>query len=258
MAKRKDSEALFEIIARTRASQDPAAINVPEWMSKKPAQQEAEAGVEPGQEPKAEQAPPKLLLKSEPIGSRRFQIPPSLLAIRDWRVTVSLNFVTCAVLGLAMLTLLLSMLVIGYKWGAASAPPQRVVPPLRPSVLGNNDLGEPTPKPAAPQRVNGKYYMLIQGVEGITEQHKAEAQRIVDFCNEAHLPADIGEMRDPNQYIVWSLTGFDSPDNPEAKEYAEQIKELGKQYKAKYRTYELRQAYPSGDWPWFHQYRPGG
>ncbi|MBA7471603.1 hypothetical protein ES707_06909 [subsurface metagenome] len=255
MAKKKDSEALFEIIARTRASQDPAAINVPEWMSKKPPQQEAEAGVEPGQEPKAEQAPPKLLLKSEPTGSRQFQMPPSLLAIRDWRVTVSLNFVSCAVLGLALLTLLLSMLVIGWKWGAASAPGPSEVPLYNPGVMGKKDPGDITPKPAAPQREVGKFYMLIQGVEGITERHKAEAQRIVDFCNEANLPADIGQMRDPNQYIVWSLTGFDSPDNPEAKEYAEQIKELGKQYKAKYRTYELRQAYPGGAWPWFHEYR---
>lgn len=258
MVKRKDSEALFEIIARTRASQDPAAINVPAWMSKKPAQQEPEAGVEPGQAPKAEQAPPKLLLKTGPTGSRRFQIPPALLAIRDWRVTVSLNFVTCAVIGLALLTLLLSMLVIGYKWGASSASGPSEVPPYKPGVLGNKDPGHIPTRLAAPQRVNGKYYMLIQGVEGITEQHKAEAQRIVDFCNEGNLPADIGEMRDPNQYVVWSLTGFDSPDNPDAKEYAEQIKELGKLYKAKYKTYELRQAYPSGEWPWFHQHKPGG
>lgn len=258
MAKRKDSEALFEIIARTRASQDPAAINVPEWMSKKPAQQEAEAGVEPGQVPKAEQAPPKLLLKSEPTGSRRFQIPPALLAIRDWRVTVSLNFVTCAVIGLALLTLLLSMLVIGWKWGASSASGPSEVPPYKPGVLGNKDPGNIPTRLAAPQRVNGKYYMLIQGMGGITDEYYAEAKMIVDFCNRADLPADIGQMRTPEQYIVWSLTGFDSPDTPEAQEYAQRIKALGKDYKTEGGTYEFRQSDPVGKWPWFHQYRSGG
>ncbi len=258
MVKKKDSEALFEIIAKTRASQDPAAINVPKWMSKKPPEQEAEAGVEPGQKPKAEQVPPKLLLKSEPIGSRRFQIPPSLLAIRDWRVAVSLNFVTCAVLGLALLTLLLSMLVIGYKWGAPSAPPPRVEPPLRPGVLGSNDPSDIPPRPAAPQRVNGQYYMLVQGMGGMTDEHHAEAKMIEDFCSRANLPADIGVMRMPRQYVVWSLTGFESPDSPEAQEYAQRIKALGKEYKREHGTYEFKQSNPVGKWPWFHQYKLGG
>jgi hypothetical protein len=229
-------------------------------MSKKPAQQEAEAeaGVEPGQEPKADQTPSKLLLKTKPIGSRRFQMPPSLQAIRDWQATVSLNFVSCAVLGLALLTLLVSMLAIGWKWGAASATAPREEPPFRPSVIDNKDPSDIPPKPVAPQRVAGKYYMLIQGMDGVAAEHWAEAKRIVDFCNRENLPVNIGEMRKAKRLVVWSLTGFDSPDNPEADEYAQQIKALGKKYKADYKTYEFRQTDPVGNWPVFHQYRPSG
>lgn len=257
MAKRKDSEALFEIIAKTRNSQDSSAIAVPEWMSKKPAEQrEPEGGPEPREEPKAAQAPPQAPLKGGRAAPRRFQMPSSLLAIRDWRVTVSLNFVSCAVLGLALLTLLLSMLVIGWKWGAASAPSPREAAPYRPDVLGKKDLSRTTTKPPAPKRVDGKYYMLIQATDGITPDHLAEAQRIAAFCNEANLPADIGVIRELKQYIVWSLTGFDSADSQEAKEYAERIKALGQNYKAKYGTYEFRQADPVGNWPVFHEYRP--
>ena len=231
-------------------------IHVPEWMSKKPPEQEAAGGIEPGQEVQAEQALPEPPFKAAPAKPRSTEILRPLLAIRDGRVAVSLDYVWCGVLGLALVTLVLAVFLLGWKLGAGSAPGPGVPVPEKRDVLGEKDAARPKPRPPAPERVVGKYYMLIQGVEGMTEQHKAEAERIVEFCQEAGLQVDIGQMLDPDQYVVWSLTGFDSPDSQEAKEYARRVRELGKKYKAKYGTYELRQAYPSGDWPWFHQYRP--
>ena len=252
MPKKRNSEGLFEIISRARASQDSSLINVPEWMSRKPPEQQTEAGAEPGDEGEAEQPPPS------PVRARirRLEIPRRLLAIRNARVTLSLNFVSCAVVALALATLLASMFVIGWKWGARSASAGRPAVPHRPDVLGKKNLRRTVAGPVLPERVAGKYYMLIQGLDGVAAEHWTEAKMIVDFCNKANLPADIGQTRDPKQYVVWSLTGFDSPDGSQAQEYAQQIEALGKKYKDEHRTYEFRQTDPVGNWPVFHQYRP--
>lgn len=259
MAKRKGSEALFEIIAKTKDSQDSSAITVPEWMSKKPAEQrEPEAGPEPREEPEAAQAPPQAPLKGGRAEPRRPEVPRPLLGIRDGQVIVSLNFFSCVVLGLALATLVVSMFVLGWKWGARSAAGTTVAAPYRPDVLGKKDPSRTTTKPPVPKRVDGKYYMLIQALGGTAAKHWAEAKMIVDFCNKADLPADIGRMRNPSQYVVWSLTGFDSPDSREAQRCAQRIEALGQRYKTEHGTYEFKQTDPVGNWPWFHQYRPRG
>ena len=252
MPKKRNSEGLFEVIAKARDSQEPSLVNVPEWMSRKPPEQQTEAGVEGGGEAEAEQPPPR------PVWTRlrRLEIPRRLLAVRDARVTLSLNFVSCAVVALALATLLVSMFVIGWKWGAGSASAGRPAVPRRPDVLGKKNLRRTVARAELPERVAGKYYMLIQGLDGVAAEHWTEAKMIVDFCNKAKLPADIGQMRDPKRLVVWSLTGFDSPDGSQAQKYAQQIKALGQKYKAERGTYEFRQADPVGNWPVFHQYRP--
>ncbi len=258
MAKKRNSEALFEVISRTRDSQDPSMIHVPAWMSKKPPEQDAADGDEPKQQAQAEQAQPMQPLDAAPAKPRSFEILRPLLAIGDKRVAISLNYLWCGVLGLAMVTLVLSAFLLGWKMGGPSDVRPREPVPEKREVLGEEDLTTTTPPAPLPERVDGKYYMLIQGVGSVGEQHLAEAKKIVDYCAKANLPADIGQMRDPTQYVVWSLTGFDSPDSPEAKKYFEQIKALGKKYKADHGTYEFKQPDPVGKWPWFHQYRPRG
>jgi len=252
MPKKKNTEGLFEVISRARASQDSPHTNVPEWMSSKPPEQQTEAGAEGGVELEAEQAPPSPLRTR----LRQLEIPRRLLAVRNARVTLSLNFVSCAVVALALATLLVSMFVIGWKWGTRSASADKPAVPYRTDVLGKKNLRRTVARQEPPERVAGKYYMLIQGLDGVAAEHWAEAKMIVDFCNKAKLPADIGQMRDPKRLVVWSLTGFDSADSRQAKDYAEQIKTLGKKYKVERGTYEFRQADPVGNWPVFHQYRP--
>ena len=247
MAKRKDSEGLFEIISRTKSTQGASPMEVPEWMSRKPGQQ-------PHPTAEAEQAPPPPTPRAEPTESPG--LTRAILSLREARVTMSLNYVSCGVIILALLTLLIGMFVLGRRSAIGRGRVEGSSAPYSPGVLGKKGQERITTRSAAAARVAGKYYMVIEGLGGITPERWDDAKSIVEFCKKANLPADIGQMRNPRQYVVWSLTGLGSADSPEAVDYAQQIKELGQKYKDKYGTYDFIQTDPVGNWPWFHQYRP--
>ena len=96
--------------------------------------------------------------------------------------------------------------------------------------------------------VKGKYYLVVQGMRGMTDELRGEADAIAAFLNARGEPVKVMTFRGPPaQYIVVSLRGFDLPDSPEAKRYLRAIEEQGKLYRGQGGRYDFKQ----GDNGWF-------
>lgn len=238
MAKKKDSMALFEVIWKTRPAQRDSGINVPEWM--KPggeAPPDAEARKPDGEAP----------TEAAPIA------PPA-------RVTLSLSQaqLALAVVGLAI------VLVVAFVLGRAtvgSLTPAGDAPQATPAIdeVAAYDVGgspqAPLAFPADEPRVSGRYYLVIQGMRGMTAEHRQAADEIVAYLRGEGVPAEVGTYSGkPRQYVVWSLTGFDASDSPEALGYVGYIEELGQRYKARGGRYEFSHRDREGRLkPWFQR-----
>ena len=109
-----------------------------------------------------------------------------------------------------------------------------------------NVAGQPkTP----PKRFSGKYYLVIQGMQGAGETHRKEAERIVEYLQVKNVAAEVRTYHGPpQQYVVWSLDQFDLPSSKAAEDYVEFIEELGKQYKAKGGKYAFKQTNGNAWW----------
>ncbi|MGA2266077.1 MAG: hypothetical protein ABSH10_06560 [Phycisphaerae bacterium] len=94
----------------------------------------------------------------------------------------------------------------------------------------------------------GKYYLVVQGLRGMDSSHRADADAIAAFLNANGEPVTVMTYKGtPQQYIVLSKRGFDSPDSPEAKKYLRAIEEQGKLYKNQGGKYDFNQ----GESGWF-------
>jgi len=158
---------------------------------------------------------------------------PSRRQILLWALLAALAFMT---------------FVIGFFAGRMTAPEP---PPAKPP--GRTELSTDA-APRAPQRTPGKYYLVIQQLQGGAQADHTEADLIVEFCAKHNTPADIQQTRS-GKYVVWSLTSFDSPRSAEALAFAQKIEELGKEYFSRNRTYRFQQrTSPSAPLdPWFQQ-----
>jgi hypothetical protein len=232
VTKKKDSVALFEVISKNRQVQGESGMGVPDWMGK---------GAEPpspGQEAAvsvASKAP------SKPI--------EPLLSTATGRLTLSLNYVSCMVAALALVLLLALAFWLG-RWSARSAA--QAAPGTE---QGSQQSAEKANNPASPadkqimRREDGKYYLVIQGVQGVTGEHKADADAIVQWLAKQTVKAETRELGGPSrQYVVLSFDGFDSTDSASAKKFVETIEELGRRYGRDGGKYAFKQNPAS---PWF-------
>ena len=277
MAKKKNSEALFEVISRSKGDRATRGLAVPDWM-RPPSEREGppeaqdqpeapEAGVDaPAEEPPELPKPPKPPAARKPKPERRPEPKPAgpkpsvwpIVAVEDGRVKISLNPLSSAlVLGMLVLVML-GVFLIGWK----AAPRQEVVSAAgmgvehRPDVLGGQgrDRVRDRTQPEAPKHVVGKYYMIVYGLAGKSADDLKEARSIEKFCNDAGMPVTVYEMQ--GQYIIYGLTGFDAEDSIEATKYAVKMQQLGKRYKTEINGQEFKQTDPRGRWPWFLKF-PG-
>ena len=249
MSKKRKSEGLFEAISKATDDQHSSFMRVPDWVYKKPEQAADEKQIEPPIPPKTK--PPKTKVPAKPDKTFR----PIISVDKDNKqITVAMNFVSWSVVALAVLVVLIG----AFTLGRISAPESTVpgpTEPYRPDVLEPPAESPPAQPPSASGRITGKYYMIVQGLGGMTEQHLKQAEKIVKFCKDAGKPVTINRMHNPDQYIIWSLEAFDNPRSAQAVESALSIETLGKKYKEKHGTYNFRQTAPGGRWPWFAPYR---
>ncbi len=237
MAKKKDSVALFEVLTRTRQNRKEAGLGVPSWMgSSKPADQAGELQpISPAPEVGAIPADP-------------------MVSTADGRLKLSLNYVSCLVAALGLVVLLVLAFWLGHWTGRALGadgpqPPAVGQRPQQPS--GQPPPGDQGPTPAV--RVSGKYYPVIQGTQGLTQQRYEDAEKIVQYLARNGLQADVRIWRGtPRQYVVWSLSGFDSPQSDEALEFIARVEQLGRKYLAEGGRYGFSQRDRAGRLkPWF-------
>lgn len=273
-SKRKDAVALFEAISKTKPRPD-ANMNVPAWMQK-----QGDAQAAQGQTPVAPQTPgstqpqagtpavseqaltpvpavPAVEVRSRPEAVVAGGADEPVFSTVGGRLKLAMDYRTAGFVGAGAVVLLIVAFVLGRVSGPRPAATDANVPPMKPDVVqpGNKPgttravvREQPLPPPAGaaalapatPQRVKGKFYIVIQGMAGKTDALKEEAFRIADFCTKHNLPADVAELGS-RSFIVWSLQPFDSASDPQAKKYAEEIEKVGKLYKAAGGKYDFMQ-----------------
>ena len=243
VAKKKKSVALFEVISKTRDKNPDSEVAVPDWI--KPPGQSDQQNQE-AQAPDAQGAAAREPVPPEPeaqgpaspdeVAAPEAPSPPTLPTTSTWeprrsseapktsdlpvwstaggRLTLSLNYVSCLVVSMGVLLLIIGAFVLGRMTASDPAPPGR--------------SGKPVVK-----RQVGKYYLVIETLAGKTREARAEAERIVKFCNANGEPSQVQLLGD--NLIVWSLTPFDSPKKEEVLAHALFVQnELGAKYARKY------------------------
>ena len=220
MVRKKDSVALFEVISKSRGKHQESGMSVPRWIT--------------GSEEPEEPASPEERLRVEPDRPAPTMREPSgpaepMFATSGRRLKVSLNYLSCTIVVLGLVLALAG----AFALGRATAPASPVEKPGK-TTAGTRQVKGPVrgtrpPVTRNPRRVLGKYYLVIESLKGKGLKDRAEAERIAEFCKQNGEPADVQSMG--TKYIVWSLTGFDSPRSEAAIRHARFIQDnLGKEY----------------------------
>ena len=241
--------ALFEVISKSRDKNPDSEVLVPNWV--KPDQQDPQdqepAAPEPiAPEPEIETPAPQ---DEEAVSEAPAPSAPILPTTSTWeprpasdapktsdlpvwstdggRLTLSLNYVSCLVVSTGVL-----LLIAGAFWLGRTTAPSPVIP---------GRTGQPVVK-----RQVGKYYMVIQTLDGFTTATMAEAKQIVKFCSANGEPSEVKQVG--KNLIVWSATPFDSRNSEEVIAHALFVQnELGVKYARKYGSkYKFRQPQKNG------------
>jgi len=254
--KRKNATALFEVIAKSKQKPADIAMRVPD-KSPRP-----EEGAAPAPERTEPPAAPPAAPRPEPSRPRPAPTPrpavalESVLSTTGGRLRLSLNYVSASVAGAAVVLLLVLAFTVGRSAREQGPQQQEQAGLPSPGAAQPHDkaASQIVAPPAKPARVEGKYYLVIESLQGNADRHKTEAFRIADFCTQMGEPADVQLWR--SQYIVWSLTPFNSPSDSAAMKHADTVEKLGDNYFRKYRTYKFKQRDSSGQLrPLFLPYR---
>lgn len=270
MRKKKDGPALFELIHKGRAKAGDL-LTVPDWMSgsKKP------LGTPPVQPPRGEGpyqvedspaagrgAPARASAKSRRLG----RLHERVLVAEGRRLRLTVSTAQAVLIGVAGVLLIVVVFVLGLvaRHVSSSSQARRGGGPLAvqdrsPQAGAGAERREvPVARRAEPWStaanggqptlVRGKYYLVIQGLMGMADEHRAEAEAIAQYLNSKGEPVAVMVFRGPpRQYVVVSLRGFDMADSPEAQRYLRAIEEQGRLYSRQGGRYDFRQ----GDKGWF-------
>lgn len=249
MPKRKDSIALFEVITKGKDSHG-ESVSVPNWAQGQAQATPAPVGegepVEPAHEPAA-----------APVGYEAPARTP-IYVRGEGRFILTLDYRQAIIAGAAAVLVLTVMFWLGRLSVGQPAPgpgPQEQGQPAGEGAAGSGEMrGVPR------ERVNGKHYLVIQSLFGNSAEDRVAAEKIVAFLQAKGRPADIQQWRVVNrgrnveQYVVWSLEGFDSINSSQAKAFVTEIERLGQEYIRQYPgTYSFKQ----GRDTWFVKYPIG-
>ena len=248
MAKKKNSASLFEIISRSQAKCPESDMSVPRWIS----------GPEQPEQPAAPEDRPRVEPNSPAPAMRKVDKAAELMfAVFEGRLKVSLNYLTCMLVVAGLVLALVAAFVLGRATAPASPPVEKPGKATAGTGQGKATVRSARrPVTRMPQRISGKYYLVIESLKGKSPDDLAEAKRIAEFCKQNGEPAEPASMG--TRYIVWSLTAFDSPRSEAAIRHARFIQDnLGKEYfnPAKNRHYKFLQMKDGKFDPYYLPYR---
>lgn len=227
MAKKKDSIALFELISKGQDAQ-----HLPGWMDTKK-QDDSSAGHAATAERSA--IPPRPVVP----------VDAALEARRAPHLELSLSYTHSLVLILAVVVLLVFSFMLGRATAPSASPAEDEAPQQNGQVSAGLAQQQAAATTKLPERVRGKYYLVIQDMLGMSPQKLTEAQDIINFLAQNDVPAEVIQWGD--RYIVWSLQSVDSPDTEQAKNMVAYVEQVGRRYKAQGGRYDFKQN-KSGAW----------
>jgi len=235
VVKKRDSVALFEVISKTRAKNIEPDMGVPPWMvgGKQAADEQPRKG--PGKQPVKPTAKPACATVKPKRGAGKGKEP--LVSTAGGRLRLSLDYFT----GIVAATGLVLLLAAAFWLGRATAGVARSGQPAQAELgqIASPMAREgPADREPLPARTDGKYYMIIQDLQG-GDELKAEALRIADYCTANGEPATVNSYQ--GRLVVWSLRPFSSPTGPEVLNHARVVEQLGQRYFKKHKTYDFRQ-----------------
>ena len=279
MAKKKNSESLFEVLSTKQGS-----VEVPEWMHKKapelspPKTEDKDETSEDPQTPDEQSPPvepevteverpedieetPDIETEYEPeanedaVGPKRHFPKPFLdytsdrgpmLRIEGDRIRFSLNFVTAMVVLGGVAVLLVAAFVRGRVTGGGANSPGATkaglpdAPPRRVKLAPVETSDDPI-RSESGKRDPNRYYIIIETLKENENADKVEAERIIKFCKSRDIPANMVLIGRDRRLAVWCLLGFKSARSSAAIKHAEKIEELGREYFKEHKTYKFLQ-----------------
>ena len=249
MARKKDAQALFEVISKNKEKHTPPKFGIPEWMAKDCRPKAEGDPVAPEEDeappaPKVEQPPepPRTVARPEPA-PMRFDEPA--FELDHGRVKFSLSIVSAGVSVLGVLVLV----GVAFWLGRHSAPSGGTPAENTPIAAGKGQQGTPTPAPKPSTKkpakkpgpilgdgklVKGKYYLVIQSLQGAIDSHRQDAEAIQKFCHERGVPAVLMKYTSGGKttYHVWAMQPFEHGETLDGTgtPLAEKVQALGLEY----------------------------
>jgi len=170
---------------------------------------------------------------------------PMLRVVGD-RIYVSVNFVTAGVVGLVLLMLLLGAFVLGKKVAPSEAPtapgqaqPVTQAQPEAPPATEPVAIADGPVEAKPGQRLASRYYLVIETLRGDKANDYDEAEKIIDFCSQRGLPAELVNIK--GRFAVWCLLGYRSDRSSAALAHAKKVERVGQEFFAKHKTYRFMQ-----------------
>lgn len=148
---------------------------------------------------------------------------------------------TVVILIVVVAVLILAAILLG-RWTARRSGATSDAPRDYPS-LPALDVPDAPAVCTSGQRDADRFFLIYLTLRGNGDADKAEADRIVRFCAERGLPADMVELQVGEQprVAVWGLLGFRFHNSKAALDHARTVEEVGEAYYRKYKTYRFPQ-----------------
>jgi len=242
VAKKKDSVALFELLSKTKEKQGDAVLQVPDWMTEHeagpvvptPAAPQSAAPVTPKPAP----PPPR----AAPVAPRRETPTMASPSAGRAKLTFSVSYTKCFLAFAVLLVLLFGAFLLGRATAGPAQTGDHMDAKFRTEVLGqgNGRQGQQV----KPERIRGKYYLIVQRLKDTSASAAAEGQQIVDFLRQNGQWAEVKPFRTQSGkkfYAVWSLQAFEVRSGQDNLKYAEKIEKLGQKYFRQYGSYKFQQ-----------------
>ncbi len=156
------------------------------------------------------------------------------------KLELSVGYVTLLVAAGGAVVLLAAMFLLG-RMTAPSAAPE-----------SSSDAA------ATPKRETGKYYLVIEATDNATIGDRKEAEHIAWFLEQKGIEASVLKYRYPGEdgrvtWVVLSQKGFAGPEDLQARQFTQKIRDLGteyaREYGGKYRF--VTRKYTDSVGPWF-------
>lgn len=221
MARKKHQVAPFEIVAGLGKSSSTRESQEEDASGQENQQEQPQTPVE---KPRRHVVPPARPAAS-PYPTTPTATAEAAETAEPGKLTVSMGHLTAGLVIGGMILLLAGAFVLGRM---SARPGDEATAGM------NNQTGQP------PARETGKYYMVIEAMDGKTAADQMRAEHIAWFLDRRGIETSVHKYRypKPNQervaWVVLSYRGFPGPEDPAVRRFAEQMRQLGAQYSKEY------------------------